>query len=363
MEITLFRQFPSLRAKLPHITLGQYPTPVQKIDRFARKFGFNSLWVKRDDLSGEDYGGNKVRKLEFLLADAKKRGKKILVAVGAAGSNYVTATGIYGKKLGFNVSAVLFHQPPTDYLKSNLLVNLSNGVELNLAPSMLLVPLTELRTIFKYGINRTLLTPPGGSSAFSTLGYVNAVFELKEQINSGILPEPDLIFVPLGTGGTMAGLVLGCKIAGLKTRVIGVRVVDRIIANSLAVKRYCNGCLKLLKKYIPELMGLKIKISDFTVLHNYFGKGYAHFTEEGVRAVKEFYELEGIKLEGTYTGKTLAGMMDIVKKSKLESKTILFWNTYNSRGMNKFIIENDYKKLPEKLQIYFTGETQKIFEQ
>ncbi len=362
MEVQLFRRFPVLKDKIPFITLGQYPTPVQKLEKFGHKFGFNSLWIKRDDMSGEVYGGNKVRKLEFLLADAKAKEKKHLIAVGATGSNYVTATGIYGKKLGFNVSAVLFHQPPTDYLKKNLLMNLSNNMELNISPSMLLIPLKEIFCLLRHGLKDTYITPPGGSSALSTLGYVNAALELKEQIDSGALPEPDFIFVPLGTGGTMAGIVLGCKIAGLKTRVVGVRVVDRIISNSLAVKGYADRCVKLMSRFIPELKGLKINFTDFTVLHDYFGKGYAYFTEDGIKAVKTLYETEEIKLEGTYTGKTLAGMIDFVKKNNLESKEILFWNTYNSRDMGSALKEDAYTKLPRKLHRYFEGNVQKIFE-
>lgn len=361
MEIPLFRKFPALNAKIPYIPLGQYPTEVQSLERFSKKTDIN-LWIKRDDMSGQVYGGNKVRKLEFLLADAKTKGKKHLIVVGAVGSNYVTATGIYGKKLGFSVSAVLFHQPPTDYLKSNLLVNQFNGVDLNLSPHMLLVPFTEIAVLVRHGLRESYLTPPGGSSALSTLGYVNAALELKEQIDAGALPEPDYIFVPLGTGGTIAGLVLGCKLAGLKIRVVGVRVVDKIISNSLAVKRYADGCAKLLSKFIPEFRGLRIKFSDFTVLHDHFGSGYAHFTDEGIKAVKILYGAEGIKLEGTYTGKTLAGMLDFVKKNNLESKDILFWNTYNSRKMHYTIKEGEYTKLPDKFYRYFKCEEQKIFD-
>ncbi len=361
MELPLFKHFPILKEKIPFITLGQYPTPVQRMDRFAHKFGINSLYIKRDDLSGVAYGGNKVRKLEFLLADARIKGKKHLIAVGAAGSNYVTATGVYGRKLGFSVSAVLFHQIGTDYLRKNLLANLSLNMELNIVPSMLLIPLRESFSIIRNGIRNTYITPPGGSSALSTIGYVNAVMELKEQIKNGELPEPDLIFLPLGTGGTMAGLVLGCKLAGLKSRVIGVRVVDRIISNSLSVMRYAKGCLKILRKYAPELNKIKINFSHFSILHNYFGKGYAHYTEESIRAVRMLHELEGIKLEGTYTGKTLAGMIDFVRANNLQSKNILFWNTYNSRDMDELITERDYKKLPPGFHKYFEGEVQKIF--
>ncbi len=361
MELPLFKHFPILKEKIPYITLGQYPTPVHKLDKFAEKSGFNSLWAKRDDMSGTAYGGNKVRKLEFLLADARIKGKRHLIAVGAAGSNYVTATGIYGRKLGFSVSAVLFHQPGTDYLRKNLLANLSNNMELNIVSSMFLIPFSELFSIVRNGLRDTYITPPGGSSSLSTLGYVNAVMELKEQIQSEELPEPDFIFLPLGTGGTMAGLVLGCKLAGLRSRVIGVRVVDRIISNSLSVRRYAEGCLKILRKLVPELYNIKISFSDFSVLHNYFGKGYAHYTEESIMAVRMLQELEGIKLEGTYTGKALAGMIDFVKGNNLQSKNILFWNTYNSRDMDGLIIEKDYKKLPDGLHRYFESAVQKIF--
>jgi len=363
MEIHLFKTFPVLKDRIPFIPLGRYPTPVQKLSSFGRRYGMTSLWIKRDDLSSEEYGGNKVRKLEFLLAEAREKRRSLLIAVGAAGSNYVTATGIYGKKLGFNVTAVLFHQPPTDYLCKNLLVNLANGVDMNLSSSMVTVPLTEVRCIIKNGFKNTYITPPGGSSALSTLGYVNAALELKEQIANGLLPEPDFIFLPLGTGGTMAGLVSGCKLAGLKTRVVGIRVVDRIISNSFALKKYSNGSISIIKSFVAGLKIPKVRNSDFIILHDYFGRGYAHYTSQGVELARSMYELEGITLEGTYTGKTLAGLIGFVKKNSLHSSNVLFWNTYNSRDLTRYTHGQDYRKLPPAFHGYFEGKIQKIFDE
>jgi 1-aminocyclopropane-1-carboxylate deaminase/D-cysteine desulfhydrase-like pyridoxal-dependent ACC family enzyme len=321
----LFQKYPHLNAQIPWIPLGKFPTPVHRLANLEDTLGFESLWIKRDERGGPLGGGNKVRKLEFLLADAKDKNCKTLFALGPKGSNYVRATAVYGKAAGFDVQCLLYEQPHTGYYDSNFHTIYAHADRIRevtyKAPMVCLYGYEYLKQLCVLHKSRYFL-PPGGSSPLGCLGYVNAAFELKAQLDAGILPEPKLIFVALGTCGTMAGLVAGARLAGLRSQIVGVRVVDRIVANPRAVARLARGTLKLIGE-----TG-RIGARDIDIWHRDFGRGYAIPTVAGSRAVQMMQEQEGIRLETTYTGKALAGLIHYVKAHQCEREPILFWNTY-----------------------------------
>ncbi len=329
----LFEKYPHLRKQIAWLPLGQLPTPVHRLTHLGHELGFDSLWIKRDDLSGPLGGGNKVRKLEYLLADARQKGYETLFTVGPKGSNHVRATMEYGKVAGFHCDCLLFDQPQSEFSETNF-------QQIRMCASRVHTTSSRATFIARYGqeyfIRFTKLhrsryfLPPGGSSPIGCIGYVNAAFELKAQIDAGILPEPTLIFVALGTCGTMAGLIVGAKLAGLKSRIIGVRVVDRIVANAWSVARLARKTLKLIR--VPSSGTSKIKAREIEIWGWDFGRGYAIPTEASLRAIQMMQEYEGIRLESTYTGKTLAGLIRCVKAQGYEKQPILFWNTYGHAG-------------------------------
>ena len=222
---------------IPHYSLGNFPTPVQRLSNLERELGFESLWIKRDDLSGPLGGGNKVRKLEYMFAAAHPDGseRKTLFTIGPTGSNHVRATAVYGKASGFRVECLLFQQPPTEYSETNYRVICEHAAQVHEVKRMhtMFIRYTyeQVKTALGIGEERYFI-PAGGSSPLGSVGYVKAVSELKLQIEEGILPEPRLIFVPVGTCGTMAGLTAGVQVTGLKTEVIGIRG-----------RRHCGGKL------------------------------------------------------------------------------------------------------------------------
>jgi len=181
-----------------------------------------SLWVKRDDLTHPLYGGNKVRKLEHILADAKSRGKKRILTVGAAGSHHVLATAIFGRAAGFEVEAVLVPQRRTAHALANLRADLAQGLAARTARTYAGAALGVIAR-WRPG---TLVVPMGGSNVVGSLGYVDAARELETQVRAGEMPEPDLIVVCVGSGGTAAGLCAGLALTSLKTRVLGVIVAS-----------------------------------------------------------------------------------------------------------------------------------------
>ncbi len=317
---------------LPHLSLGNFPTPVHRLSNLGRAIGIDSLWIKRDDLGGLLGGGNKVRKLEYLFADAQKSrpgdsSYPTLFTIGPTGSNHVRATAVYGKAAGFRVECLLFRQPPTEYSELNYETICEYAAEIQEVTrvSTLFARYAYQKTKHAFGIGpeRYFITA-GGSSPLGSVGYVTAVTELKTQIDEGLLPEPRFIFVPVGTCGTMAGLMAGVRLAGLRSQVVGIRVSDWIIANAWAVSRMERRILRLLSATDGGLMNPR----PVELWHHDFGKGYAIPTEAGTRAVEMMMEHEGILLENTYTGKTLAGLVHYVQTHGCEDEPVLFWHTY-----------------------------------
>jgi D-cysteine desulfhydrase len=206
---------------------------------------------------------------------------------------------------------------------------------------------------------------PGGSplfgigSSLGTIGFINAVFELKEQIDNNTILEPDAIFVAGGTVGTSAGLVAGCKLLGLKTKVHVVMVANNITSNPSAVKRNANKAIKYLRKKDKSIPNMKVSEEDFIFVRGYLGSTYGAKTIRGQNAIDKVKNLEGhkreFKLETTYTGKAMAAMLDYLKQEENKKKTVLFWNTYNSNDLDKYLkdVDFNYKKLPKKFHKFY----------
>ena len=318
---------------IPHLPLGNFPTPVARLSNLERALGFKSLWIKRDDLSGPLGGGNKVRKLEYMFAAAQASPngdeKKTLFTIGPTGSNHVRATAVYGKASGFRVECLLFKQPPTEYSEANyrkICENADRVYEVKRMSTMFArYAYEQTKTVLGIGEERYFI-PAGGSSPLGSVGYVKAVLELKSQIEADLLPEPRFIFVPVGTCGTIAGLIVGVRLAGLHTHIVGVRVADSVVANSWAISRMVQRILRL----IGAVDANDINPRRIELWHGDFGKGYAIPTEAGTRAVSMMAEHEGITLENTYTGKTLAGLAHYIQEHGCEGDHVLFWNTYGT---------------------------------
>ncbi len=207
----------------PPLRLGDYPTPVEPIPaQFSLAVAGRELWVKRDDRTHAVYGGNKVRKLEWLLAGARACGAKRLVTLGAAGSHHVLATTYFGRREGFDVEAVLVPQPRTAHAVDVLRASLGLGLRAFPVRSWGAAPWAVARRM----TTGARFISVGGSSVLGSMGYVAAAHELAEQIRAGDAPKPDVVVVALGSGGTAAGLAAGLAYEGLATRVVGVCVSE-----------------------------------------------------------------------------------------------------------------------------------------
>ena len=315
---------PVLRGRIPFRPLGRFPTRVHRVDGVAPPSV--ELWVKRDDESGTEYGGNKVRKLEFLLAEAAARGTSTVCTLGGFGSHHVLATGLYGARCGLSVEAVVFPQPITEHVRETLLADAACGLRLRAAASFADVPL-RLAAARASGVR---LIAAGGSSPIGTLGYVSAAFELAAQQRAGESPPFDAIYVSLGSCGTAAGLWLGLGAAGLATRVVAVRVVDRIVCNRGATTRLARATARLLSRRGATLPAPEKQLLEID--HRFYGGGYGVASDEARAAVEEAARA-GLALEPTYTGKAFAALLADARAGLLDGKRVLFWHTFSSADL------------------------------
>lgn len=283
--------------------IGSYPTPINRQ---------GGLWIKRDDLVAARYGGNKVRKLERLLDDAQAKEKSRIVTIGAGGSHQVLATAIYGKEAGFEVEAVMVPQPGTDHARNNLRVALAQGLRVVVAPSWSAAPAVISALVHR----GAYLFPLGGSNALSSLGFVDAAKEVEVQVVAGELPEPDVIVVALGSGGTAAGLAVGLAATTLKTRVIGVAVSPPLKVVEMMTRR--------LAKKTAALAGIPLDETRLEIDRRWLGRGYGYSTREGDLATAEASRF-GLLLDPTYTAKAYAAALDVARTQK-----VLYWHTLSS---------------------------------
>jgi 1-aminocyclopropane-1-carboxylate deaminase/D-cysteine desulfhydrase-like pyridoxal-dependent ACC family enzyme len=361
--ISIFKQYPSLKEKIPYVPLGEFPTPLMHLKHLGKEIGADQLYLKQDGLSGPNYGGNKIRKLEFVLGDALDKGAKEVLTFGFAGSNHALATAVYAHKLGLKCISILLAQPNAKYVWHNLLLSQVYCAEIchfnNEKAAYIPTIIKCFGKIFKHG-KFPYIIGPGGSSPLGTIGYVNAGFELKEQIENGLMPEPDTVFVPFGTMGTAAGLTVGLKAAGLKTRVVSVRVADEKYANKEKFVKLLKKTLALIHSFDPSFPHVEISNDLIDIRHDFFGEQYACFTEQGMAAVDLVAKSEGIKLDGTYTGKAMAAVINHFKDQGKRNEVTLFWNTYNARDFMDAIRQIDYHQLPQPFHCYFEEDVQPL---
>jgi D-cysteine desulfhydrase len=325
-EPRLFAEYPALARAVPWMPLVHGPTPVERCTAIARWLGRDDVWMKRDDRASPLYGGNKIRRFEHLLADAAARGAQEILTVGGLASTQVTATILFGRALGFAVSAVLFDQPLTSFARRSLLLQASSGGHLIHGGGY---ARTALCTAMAYArARKPYFVAPGASTPMANLGYVGAAFELADQVARGELPRPDLIVVAAGSGGTVAALSLGCMLLGWPTQVVGVRITERIACNRATMRLLIESTAAFLGRRAGGLARRRLPAPRFAIDHSAIGRGYGAPTPEAIAAIPEVERLLGVPGEVTYSGKALVGLRRIAAQNP--RSTILLWNTLSS---------------------------------
>jgi len=326
----LFRRYPALTERVPWVSLGQFPTPVERLDTLGRELGL-TLYVKRDDLSAVAYGGGKPRKLEFLIGEARARGVNHLVTWGAAGSNQAAAVAALGRPLGYQVTLLLLPQPVSENVRENLLADFAWGAALHAVESAAEAEALAERMVGPPHAPRAYAIPMGGSSAVGNLGFVNAGLELDEQIRAGALPEPALVYIAMGTMGSAVGLAIGLAAAERRTRVVAVRASNASTSTTTAFRRMYRETVEYLTARDPSFPRLAFDPERVVLEASQLGSGYGDVTPESEAAVALAQRTEQLLLETTYTGKTLAALA--AKAAGARFGPILFWNTHSSRPL------------------------------
>jgi 1-aminocyclopropane-1-carboxylate deaminase/D-cysteine desulfhydrase-like pyridoxal-dependent ACC family enzyme len=344
----LFRRYPALDGRIAWRRFGRFPTPVESVE-LEHAGVIRRILVKRDDLCGERYGGNKVRKLEFILPDALRQGAGRLITVGAAGSHHALATAIYGAEVGLPATLVLFPQQLTSHVRDVLLSGLGVGAELRWVPRMGLVPLALVTARWVHRRERPFMVAPGGSDAVGTLGYVNAALELADQIDAGASPQPAIVHVAAGTLGTAAGLALGFALAGLPTRVVGTRITSRVITNERVARRLIEGAAARLRDAGVDTPPSADVLSRLEIRHDQIGRGYGHATADAARAQQAF-EAAGLRLDATYTAKAAAGLL--AEEPETAEGPTLFWHTLSRHEPSDAIAAGREREFPRSFADY-----------
>jgi 1-aminocyclopropane-1-carboxylate deaminase/D-cysteine desulfhydrase-like pyridoxal-dependent ACC family enzyme len=363
--LALFERHPALTRALAHEPLGDFPTPVQRLERLGPMLGTGELWLKNDGVSAREYGGNKIRKLELILGDARERGAREVLTFGYAGSNHALATTLAARSVGIGSISLLLPQANAHYVRRNLLAGIAAGAELHACRNLPAVVAATGRQMIRHRLatGRTpYVVAPGGSSPRGTIGYVNAGFELAGQIEAGELAAPAFVYVALGSMGTAVGLAIGLAAAGLPTRVVAVRVVDRRYASFEKALTLAEKTVALLRMSDASFPSVTLAPERFEVRDDQFGTQYARFTEQGVAAAALMHREEGFTLDGTYTGKALAALVHDASEGRLADERVLFWNTYNARDLRAMAAAVDYHLLPAAFHRYFEQPVQPLDE-
>ena len=309
---------------LPRIPLPLAPTPVEELSRLREALGCGStLLVKRDDGIPFGFGGNKIRKLQLVAAQALADGADTLITTGGIQSNHARATASVAARLGLGCVLVANGAPPEKPTANALLDRLLGadvryvGSRDERAPAMERIA-SELRAAGR----RPFVIPLGASTPLGAAAYAMAVTELLAQI-----PAPDLIVHSTSSGGTQAGLIAGCRLHGLSTRIVGISADDPSAAIAAEVQRILSGLEALLGMPAGGLTDAPIEVDD-----TFVGPGYGIPTPESTGAIELAARREALFLDPTYTGKAMAGLLARLRGGE-SAGTVLFWHTGGQVGL------------------------------
>jgi len=321
---------------LPRKKFAFLPTPVHRMNNLADKLNIENLWIKRDDLTGISAGGNKTRKLEYVVGDAIEKGADTLVTVGAVQSNHCRQTAAVAALTGMRCILLLAGDEPEIY-NGNLLYCKLMGAEITFHPEDTFMSLNErlgtvTETLEDFGLTPYAI-PAGAATPLGSISYAGAMSELKKQMFEFDF-SPDRIVVSSSTGGTLAGLIVGAEIEGIEAEIIGVSPSDDATTASERVLELITRMQEEYHTWVPEFTP-SINIDD-----QFVGEGYA-IMDSGVRmAIELFAKNEGILLDPVYSGKAGLALIRMALAGDISSdSTTLFWHTGGTPALSAYAKE------------------------
>jgi L-cysteate sulfo-lyase len=310
-----------LTSNIDRVSVAHLPTPLEEMKRLSQALGDPRIFIKRDDQTGLATGGNKARKLEYLIAEALGQGADTVLTVGAAQSNHARQTAAAAAMYGLRSILILRGYRP-DHWNGNLLLDYLMGAHVRWAEDtpwdeMMIEVAVEEETAGHH----PYLIPLGGSNPTGALGYVAAMEELMGQLEEGHLKVDAVVFAS-SSGGTQAGLIVGAKALGFEGRVVGISVAN--------TEQVLKGILKELVPQTAERLGLQLSFdeADFVVYDDYLGGGYGVIGDPEREAIRLVARTEGILVDPVYTGRAMAGLVDLIRKGAFgPEETVVFWHT------------------------------------
>lgn len=315
---------------IPRVHLAHLPTPIDEAPRLAQKLGLSKLLIKRDDQTGLALGGNKARKLEYLMADAMAQGCDVVLTDGGPQSNHARMTAAAARRLGLDVKLVL-GGPDFEAFQGNLLLDVVLGAEILFlrdkdVPEME-VEMARMEDELRSKGHKPYNVPIGGSTPVGALGYVRGMEELRGQIGD----EPVQIVLAVGSCGTIAGTVLGAKLHLPQADVIGISV-------SRTSRQITRRAVEIANE-AAAMIGANVTLDegDLKAFDQYYGPAYGVATPEGKAAIVEAARLEGLLLDPVYTGKAMAGLMDLALTGQIDpARPVVFIHTGGVPGLFAF---------------------------
>lgn len=323
--------------KVARVRLAHLPTPLEFAKRLTDHLGGPQIWIKRDDCTGLAFGGNKARKLEFFMGEALRRNADTIVTMGPVQSNHVRMTAAAACKLGLECHAILVGdaggKPRGNFFLDHLFGLkyrvVSNHLD-ELPPGLVEERVQEtIDELISKG-QEPYLVPPGGAGPLGEISYYLAMEEMVSQCcQLGI--EIDYVVTPVGSQGTLSGLLLGKKVLDLRTRIIGV---------SVNLEGTCEltglPSIEHMVREAGEVIDAQVDVSpqDYELFYDYVGKGYGIPTKEGLDAIRLMAQREGIVLDPTYTGKSMAGLLDLISKGRFDkTDVVIYLHTGGTPGL------------------------------
>jgi D-cysteine desulfhydrase family pyridoxal phosphate-dependent enzyme len=305
---------------IPHLQFANLPTPIEFLSRLTAHLGGPKVYIKRDDLTGLAFGGNKTRKLEFLIPEALAHGARTLMTAGAIQSNHCRQTAAAAVKFGFNCILVLSGERPSK-LSGNLLLDKLFGAEIVWAD------FTQRDEVLNQTFNaawqagkRPYLIPYGGSNPTGAIAYAYAIKELINQQNDNDdIPIMNWIVFPSSSGGTQAGMLVGAKLFGYPGKILGISVDEDEVDLRKKVSRLATETASLVDdsiRFMPE---------EILVNSNYIGAGYGILGAQEIEAIQLFARTEGILLDPVYTGRAAAGLIDLIRQNYFHNEDIVLF--------------------------------------
>jgi len=340
----LFDAFPALKGQVPFVPLADLPTPLERMERLSAQVGAE-IWVKRDGLTHPMYGGNKIRKFEFVFGDLLRKKARAVLTGGGLGSHHTLAAAVVARQFGVQAVCSYYCQPLGEEVYRNLQLSVPLGIDAHFCGDYAGLALSFVGQYARW-LLRTGRPPyfiyPGAPGTLGVLGYVNAALEIKAQLAQQRVPDPKAIFVAVGSCGTFAGLLLGARLAGLDCPIVGVRVIEEDVANRPKIARMVNKAGRYLRRLDPSIPPVEVRPEAVDLRDGYLGPGYAHPTDKARQTVDQVAQAEGLPLETTYTGKAMAALLD--HAGSHAGARLLFVDTF---AESPTLESGDWHALPE----------------